>query len=128
MGRIFDFVSLIFTIVFFVGIIYGAITIARIIDEAVHSTKETLKSKGLHVTDSGVAVKTKARMDREDYIDKTQAALINSMKYASFGDGTTSSPVSSATTGGGTYPNGSDEEKKRKGRVSNASRTNSLSG
>lgn len=33
----------------------------------------SLKSKGLHVTDNGVAVKTQARMDREDYIDKTQA-------------------------------------------------------
>lgn len=45
----------------------------------------SLKKKGLHITDSGVSVKTDKRFDREDYIDATQRSFIKTMSAASFG-------------------------------------------
>lgn len=86
MGDWVHFVTLIIVVVLFVSAIVGAIYIARAVSDAIANAKESLKNKGLHVTDSGVAVKTSKRVDRENYLDRTQAALVNSMKYTSVGN------------------------------------------
>lgn len=48
-----------------------------------HSSR--LGKKGLHITPSGLSVKTDKRFDREDYIDATQRGIIKTMGAASFG-------------------------------------------
>jgi hypothetical protein len=68
-----------------VGVILGVVYVVQQIQQAVHQTKESLKKKGLHITDSGVSVKTDRRFDREDYIDATQRSFIKTMGAASFG-------------------------------------------
>jgi hypothetical protein len=40
---------------------------------------DSLHQKGLSISSSGVSIKTKGRMSREDYIDKTQRAFIDGM-------------------------------------------------
>jgi len=100
MNNWFDLVSLILVVVFFVAVIGGAVYVANMVSKAVTDAKEGLKTKGLHVTDSGVAIKTGKRVDRENYLDRTQATLVNSMKYASVGntDGTRQTPTPSNDT------------------------------
>jgi len=78
-------IGLIVTLAIFGGVIYAVVTIANKMNQAVASTKESLKSKGYHISESGVAVKTSARMDRESYIDATQRGVLKTMNAASFG-------------------------------------------
>ncbi|KAF8869791.1 hypothetical protein BD779DRAFT_1583718 [Infundibulicybe gibba] len=60
------------------------------ISEGVKSTKESLKARGLDISDKGVSVKTSKRFDRADYVDATQRGFVKAMESASFGkaDGT----------------------------------------
>jgi len=85
MASLFDFLSLLVTAAFFVGIIIAVIYAVQQIKLAVNNTKESLKKRGLHVTESGVSVKTDKHFDREDYVDATQRGILKAMGSASFG-------------------------------------------
>jgi len=126
MASLFDFLSLLVTAAFFVGLIVAVIYAVQQIQLAVNNTKESLKKRGLHVTESGVSVKTDKRFDREDYVDATQRGMLKAMGAASFGkvdekgnhiQGTTPSPSasrhhSSSKNSGTDIP---DEKKSRLG-------------
>jgi len=106
MANWFDIVSLVLTFSFFGGVIYGVVVVANKLKEAVGTTKESLKNKGLHITDKGVSLKTSSRYSREDYIDATQRGFIKSMSAASFGtaenvDGVPAQLVRKDSVGGG---------------------------
>jgi len=127
MAGLFDFLSLLVTAAFFVGIIIAVVYAVQQIQLAVNKTKESLKKKGLLVTESGVSVKTDKRFDQEDYVDATQRGMLKAMSAASFGkvdekgnhiQGTTPSPSasrhpSSSKNSSTTTP--SDEKKSRFG-------------
>jgi len=127
MAGLFDFLSLLVTATIFVGIVVGVVYAVQQIQLAVNNTKESLKKKGLVITESGVSVKTDKRFDREDYVDATQRGFMKAMGAASFGtvdekgnhvQGTTSSPSISRhssnnpVSGSGTH---GDEKKSRFG-------------
>ncbi|TDL23441.1 hypothetical protein BD410DRAFT_897515 [Rickenella mellea] len=118
MASWFDVVALLITAAVFGGTIYGVVYIAQQLSQTVKSTKETLKERGLHISDSGVSVKTNSRFNREDYIDATQRGLLKTMSASSFGtpDEAVKTPVlsrqdSAASTGSGKEK----EEKEKKG-------------
>ncbi|CDO70166.1 hypothetical protein BN946_scf185009.g17 [Trametes cinnabarina] len=75
MANWFDYLSLVATLFIIAAIIYGGIVASRAISNAVKSTKENLKIKGVNVSKHGVAVKTNKRYDREDYLDATQRSV-----------------------------------------------------
>ncbi|KAJ7590434.1 hypothetical protein C8J56DRAFT_592447 [Mycena floridula] len=81
-----DVLSLIVTVSIFGGILYGVFLVMGSISQGVESTKQSLKEKGLHISDKGVEVKTAKRFDREDYVDATQRNLVKAISAASFGD------------------------------------------
>jgi len=85
MASLIDFLSLLLTSALFVGFIVGVVYAVQQIQLAVNKTKQRLESKGLHITDSGVSVKTDKRFDREDYVDATQRGVIKAMGATSFG-------------------------------------------
>ncbi|KAJ7222426.1 hypothetical protein GGX14DRAFT_540412 [Mycena pura] len=70
-----DVIALLVTVAVFGGIVYVVLLIVRSVSQGVESAKEGLKTKGLHITDKGVAVKTSKRFDREDYVDATQRCV-----------------------------------------------------
>jgi len=80
MANWFDVISFLLTASVFVGVVVGAAFAVGKISEAINTTKETLKAKGVNISDKGVSVKTSARMTREDYIDATQRGFIKSME------------------------------------------------
>ncbi|KAJ7929096.1 hypothetical protein B0H13DRAFT_1703708 [Mycena leptocephala] len=82
-----DLISLIATVSVFGGIIYVVLLVVRSVSQGVESAKEGLKTKGLHITDKGVAVKTSKRFDREDYQDATQRGIVNVVNASSFRKG-----------------------------------------
>ncbi|KAF5319393.1 hypothetical protein D9619_008527 [Psilocybe cf. subviscida] len=92
MAGLTDFLSLLATLAVFGGLIYGVIFVVKTVNEGVASTKESLKAKGLHVTSSGMSVKTDKRFDREDYVDATQRGIMNAMNAASFRKGGAAMP------------------------------------
>ncbi|KAI0641659.1 hypothetical protein C8Q79DRAFT_918996, partial [Trametes meyenii] len=65
---------------------YGGYLAMRAISQAVQATKDSLKSKGVNVSKSGVSVKTNKRYEREDYLDATQRGFIKAMKASSGGN------------------------------------------
>jgi len=79
MANWFDVLSFLLTASIFVGVVVGVAIGVKKISEAINNTKETLKAKGVHISDKGVSVKTSSRMSREDYIDATQRGFINSI-------------------------------------------------
>jgi len=79
------YISLISTILFFIGVVAAAIYVGNLISAAIASTKESLKQKGFNISEKGIDVKTNKRLDREDYMDATQRGLISAMKASSFG-------------------------------------------
>jgi len=87
-----DVISLLVTVAVFGGIIYVVLLVVRSVSQGVESAKEGLKTKGLHITDKGVAVKTSKRFDREDYVDATQRGIVRAVGAASFGKGGTADP------------------------------------
>ncbi|KAJ7367794.1 hypothetical protein DFH08DRAFT_946773 [Mycena albidolilacea] len=114
-----DMISLLVTVSIFGGIIYVILLVVRSVSDGVESAKEGLKTKGVHITDKGVAVKTSRRFDREDYVDATQRGIVKAVGASSFGKRSdsdvhlspapalTSTPSSSSTSSGG--------EKKKRG-------------
>ncbi|KAI6165090.1 hypothetical protein EDD17DRAFT_1419522, partial [Pisolithus thermaeus] len=73
------------TIIVFVGTILAVIYSARKFTSTVAATKESLKNRGISVSDRGVSIKTDKRLDMEDYVDATQRGMIKVLDAASFG-------------------------------------------
>ncbi|KAJ7163830.1 hypothetical protein C8R43DRAFT_1122792 [Mycena crocata] len=82
-----DLISLLVTVAVFGGIIYAVLSVVRSVSQGVESAKEGLKTKGLHITDQGVSVKTSKRFDREDYVDATQRGFVKAVNASSFRKG-----------------------------------------
>ncbi|TFK51384.1 hypothetical protein OE88DRAFT_1735293 [Heliocybe sulcata] len=80
-----DVLSFIFTASLFAGVAIGVAYAGNAISNAMASTKESLKAKGVDISKSGMSVKTSGRYTREDYIDATQRGFIKSMSATSFG-------------------------------------------
>ncbi|EIN04517.1 hypothetical protein PUNSTDRAFT_55530 [Punctularia strigosozonata HHB-11173 SS5] len=82
-----DIIALVLTTVFFLGTIGGVWFLSTRVNEGVKATKETLKQKGVNLSDKGVSIKTQSRFTREDYIDATQRAFMKlpASGAASFG-------------------------------------------
>jgi len=80
-----DLISLVIMLAVTVGVVYAISVGTKQVSEAFNNTKETLKNKGLNISDKGVSVKTTSRFNREDYVDATQRAFIKTMGAASFG-------------------------------------------
>ncbi|KIM44039.1 hypothetical protein M413DRAFT_443099 [Hebeloma cylindrosporum] len=118
MANFIDILSLVATITVFGGVIYGVIFVMRSINEGVASTKESLKSRGLDVSASGVSIKTSKRFDREDYVDATQRGIVRAVGAASFkrnaspssGPGKLEREASNSSS----KSTGSEEKKKKK--------------
>ncbi|KAG9080259.1 hypothetical protein FRC06_006860 [Ceratobasidium sp. 370] len=85
MANWFDFVSLVIVFGLFGGVIYAAKLLSKQFSGAVDSTKDSLKKRGLDITETGMSVKTDKRMDRTDYIGATQKNMVDALKAASFG-------------------------------------------
>jgi len=80
-----DIFSLSVSTIIFVGTILVIIYVAKQISSSVQTTKESLKEKGVAISDKGISVKTDKRFDREHYVDATQRGLIKAMNASSFG-------------------------------------------
>ncbi|KAJ6612166.1 hypothetical protein B0H10DRAFT_2053943 [Mycena sp. CBHHK59/15] len=123
-----DLISLLVTVAVLGGAIYAVLAVVRSVSQGVESAKEGLKTKGLHITDKGVSVKTSGRFDREDYVDATQRGFVKAMGAASFRkgaaavdvDGHLASPPLKSTPSSSsvksTSSTGSTEEKEKKKR------------
>ncbi|KAI8976332.1 hypothetical protein BD414DRAFT_423166, partial [Trametes punicea] len=81
----FDYLSLLVTLSIVGVLVYGGFIAMRAISNAVQSTKEALKTKGVDVSKHGVSVKTNKRYDREEYLDDTQRGFIRAVKASSAG-------------------------------------------
>jgi len=117
-----DMISLLVTVSVFGGIIYVVLLVVRSVSQGVESAKEGLKTKGVHITDKGVSVKTSKRFDREDYVDATQRGIVNVVNASSFRKGAADSgsdphlspPLKSSPSSSSSVTSG-DGEKKKKG-------------
>ncbi|KAF7320939.1 hypothetical protein HMN09_00180600 [Mycena chlorophos] len=105
-----DLLSFGATIAVFGGIIYVVLLVVRGVSQGVENAKEGLKTKGVHITDKGVALKTDKRFDREDYVDATQRGLINVVNASSINKGGAASPPSSTLS-----PESADGDSKKRG-------------
>ncbi|KAI6144917.1 hypothetical protein BKA82DRAFT_4168082 [Pisolithus tinctorius] len=101
MARWIDVFSLSVTTMIFVGMILAIIYFARRISSTVEVTKESLKNRGISISDSGVSIKTNKRFDMEHYVDATQRGFIKAMDASSFGNPDTIKCTSSQGSGGG---------------------------
>ncbi|KAJ6516406.1 hypothetical protein C8R45DRAFT_1087477 [Mycena sanguinolenta] len=115
-----DMVSLVVTLSIFGGIAYVVLLVVRSVSQGVESAKEGLKTKGVHITDKGVSVKTSKRFDREDYVDATQRGIVKAMGASSFGkrtdsDNHLSPPSLKSTPSSSSSITSTDGEKKKKG-------------
>ncbi|KAF7354867.1 hypothetical protein MSAN_01401200 [Mycena sanguinolenta] len=114
-----DMVSLVVTLSIFGGIAYVVLLVARSVSQGVESAKEGLKTKGVHITDKGVSVKTSKRFEREDYVDATQRGIVKAMGASSFGKRNDSdnhlSPPALQSTPSSSSNTSSEGEKKKKG-------------
>ncbi|KAL5480293.1 hypothetical protein ACEPAI_1563 [Sanghuangporus weigelae] len=100
----FDLLALTLIFAAFVGAIIGVRFIANQISSAMAATKESLKDRGLIISDKGVSVRTSSRYSREDYVDATQRGFIKAMNAATFNKpGASSASLSS------------DKEKEKRG-------------
>jgi len=81
-----DICALFVTMVVTTGAVYCIVTFMRQLAQSVEATKESLKNKGLTVSEHGVSVKTDGRFDREDYLGATQRGLIKALGAATYGN------------------------------------------
>ncbi|KAG8789312.1 hypothetical protein FRC12_013666, partial [Ceratobasidium sp. 428] len=81
----FDVASLVIFCAMFGGAIYAAMLLNKQFSGAVDSTKDSLKKRGLDISEHGLKVKTDKRMDHGDYIGATQKNLVGALKNASYG-------------------------------------------
>ncbi|KAJ7667533.1 hypothetical protein DFH06DRAFT_1469489 [Mycena polygramma] len=111
-----DIVSFVLTVSVFAGAVYVVLLVVRSVSQGVESAKEGLKTKGVHITDKGVAVKTSKRFDREDYVDATQRGIVNVVNASSFRKGPGDSgtpPLKSSPSSSSSLLGSPDEKKKR---------------
>jgi hypothetical protein len=78
-----DLFALIFTLAILGGILYVVFHTNKAMNGAVRTAKEKLESKGLHVSSTGIAVKTEKRFDREAYMDATQRGFVRALHASS---------------------------------------------
>ncbi|KAJ7047851.1 hypothetical protein C8F04DRAFT_24049 [Mycena alexandri] len=122
MANFVDLFSFVATVAVFGGVIYIILSIVRGVSQGVESAKEGLKTKGVHITDKGVSVKTSKRFDREDYVDATQRGIMKTMNASSFRKGGAVhdpseghlSPPSLQSSPSSSSSLGSDGEKKKR--------------
>ncbi|KAI0327859.1 hypothetical protein GY45DRAFT_1338507 [Cubamyces sp. BRFM 1775] len=103
-----DYLSLVLTFSIITALVYGGFVAVKATSEAVQSTKEKLKTKGVNVSKHGVSVKTNKRYDREDYLDATQRGFIKAMKASSAGN------QSDKLSNGATKEEGSSSDKSER--------------
>ncbi|KIO01925.1 hypothetical protein M404DRAFT_1002671 [Pisolithus tinctorius Marx 270] len=84
MARWIDVFSLSVTTMIFVGMILAIIYFARRISSTVEVTKESLKNRGISISDSGVSIKTNKRFDMEHYVDATQRFVLRRHQASNF--------------------------------------------
>lgn len=96
-----DVFSLSVTTIVSVGTILAVIYIARKITSTIAATKESLKDRGISLSDRGVSIKTNKRFDMEHYVDATQRGFIKVMDAASFGKRDAVERTSSPASRGG---------------------------
>ncbi|KAF8211649.1 hypothetical protein K438DRAFT_1958728 [Mycena galopus ATCC 62051] len=126
-----DMVSLLLTISVLGGVVYVVLLVVRSVSQGVESAKEGLKTKGVHITDKGVSVKTSKRFDRENYVDATQRGFVKAVNASSFGKrdeaGQLLSPPSLKATPSSSSSlasSASDGEKKKRGLFHRSSNAN----
>ncbi|KAH9946721.1 hypothetical protein B0H21DRAFT_708954 [Amylocystis lapponica] len=108
-----DIVSLVLTLTAVAALVSGVLYVIRQFSLWVESTKESLKNKGVHVSQHGMSVKTSKRMDREHYMDATQRGLIKALNTSTHGKtGSTESLPSNGPTNS-SRPSLVESEKKR---------------
>jgi len=91
--------------------------VVRSVSQGVESAKEGLKTKGVHITDKGVSVKTSKRFDREDYVDATQRGLLKAVNASTFRKGGAESdglspPLKSTSSSSSSLLSADGEKKK----------------
>ncbi|KAI0808299.1 hypothetical protein C8Q74DRAFT_1363695 [Fomes fomentarius] len=86
MAHWFDYLSLFLTLSIFAAIAYVYLNAKKAWSGAVASTKDSLKSKGMDLSSSGLSVKTDKRFDREQYLDATQRGFIKAFNASSAGN------------------------------------------
>ncbi|KAJ7058054.1 hypothetical protein C8F01DRAFT_305577 [Mycena amicta] len=127
-----DLISLGATVAVFGGIIYIVLLVVRGVSQGVENAKEGLKTKGVHITDKGVAVKTSKRYDREDYVDSTTRGLVNVVNASSFRKGgaaqTPDSDAGSQHLSPHASPDPSTGDKKKRGLFKRALSSTSSNG
>ncbi|KAI6111825.1 hypothetical protein EDD16DRAFT_1606172 [Pisolithus croceorrhizus] len=101
-----DVFSLSVTTIVFVGTILAVIYSARKLTSTVAATKESLKNRGISLSDSGVSIKTDKRLDMEHYVDATQRGMIKVLDAASFGKQDAVERTSSRESRGGSSSEG----------------------
>ncbi|KIL56114.1 hypothetical protein M378DRAFT_172974 [Amanita muscaria Koide BX008] len=78
-----DIFALLVTLVIFAVIAYVIISTHTAFNRGLQDTKENLKSKGLHISSSGISVKTDKTFDREAYLDATQRGFMSALNASS---------------------------------------------
>jgi len=78
-----DIFALFLTVIILTGVIYLIVSTNKAMDSVMQSAKQSLKSKGLDISSSGIAVKTDKVFDRESYMDATQRGIINALNASS---------------------------------------------
>ncbi|KAF9650424.1 hypothetical protein BDM02DRAFT_1431731 [Thelephora ganbajun] len=84
-----DLISFVVGLALFIGVVIGVIYVARVTSNAIDETKKSLNERGVDVSASGISVKTRKHMTREDYLDATQRNIVKAIQ-------TTSSPLDQA--------------------------------
>ena len=60
------------TVALVAALVYTAVRVINFITKGLQSTKESLTRRGVTLSEHGMAIKTKKRMDQDDYYDATQ--------------------------------------------------------
>jgi len=86
-----DIISFVACLALFIGVVTGAIYVAKAVSNAIDETKKSLSGRGVNVNASGISVKTDKHMTREDYLDATQRSFVKAIQTS----------TTSVTDGGG---------------------------
>ncbi|KAF9231390.1 hypothetical protein BU15DRAFT_68381 [Melanogaster broomeanus] len=80
-----DLFSFVITTLIFVGTILGVVYVVKQVSSGVKSTKESLESKGIRISDKGVSVKTQKYSTEKTTWQPRGKGLIKALNAASFG-------------------------------------------
>jgi len=75
-----DIISFVSSLALFIGVVAGAVYVAKSISNTIDETKKSLNEKGVNVSSSGISVKTSKHMTREDYLDATQRNVVKAIQ------------------------------------------------